>query len=421
MDTNNIIVYLPPVMLGVVAFAFLLLWHVKISTSWQWSAAFAQAGLGFALVPFPVSPTFDIFVAGLLYIGAAYCYGSAILLHFGAPMQRSVRRLFVGGYIVVHTIVVLILESLKAELFLTDVAFACLLGFALFNVVTKVSNLADRAMIISGVLLVLDTLTRTVVFTFLIRTSDQMADFAASDYNLAVTVTTITIGLSFPFTAMGAMASAAIRGHREASERDPLTGLLNRRGFELAVHRATKDAVARGAVIVCDIDNFKQVNDGYGHAAGDNVIAELAAELQSHLGSRTVTARFGGEEFVAFLPHTSLAEASVIAHSVRIRFAGRDWHQAGIDRQITASFGVASIVDGEVSEAAAIERADRALYAAKTAGRNRVEVAGGEGDCLESANVGAIKRHQAPLSIRPSTPECRLRKAHSCWFRPPEE
>ncbi|WDZ77151.1 GGDEF domain-containing protein [Ensifer adhaerens] len=391
MDTNNIIVYLPPVMLGVVAFAFLLLWHVKISTSWQWSAAFAQAGLGFALVPFPVSPTFDIFVAGLLYIGAAYCYGSAILLHFGAPMQRSVRRLFVGGYIVVHTIVVLILESLKAELFLTDVAFACLLGFALFNVVTKVSNLADRAMIISGVLLVLDTLTRTVVFTFLIRTSDQMADFAASDYNLAVTVTTITIGLSFPFTAMGAMASAAIRGHREASERDPLTGLLNRRGFELAVHRATKDAVARGAVIVCDIDNFKQVNDGYGHAAGDNVIAELAAELQSHLGSRTVTARFGGEEFVAFLPHTSLAEASVIAHSVRIRFAGRDWHQAGIDRQITASFGVASIVDGEVSEAAAIERADRALYAAKTAGRNRVEVAGGEGDCLESVNVGAIK------------------------------
>ncbi|MGO6702241.1 hypothetical protein ACCS33_22755, partial [Rhizobium ruizarguesonis] len=200
MDTDNIIVYLPPMMLGVVAFAFLLLWHLKISTSWQWSAAFAQAGLGFALVPFPVSPTFDIFVAGLLYIGAAYCYGSAILVHFGADMQRVVRRVFVGGYIVVHTIVVLILGSLKAELFLTDVAFACLLGFALFNVVTKVSNLADRAMFISGVLLVLDTLTRTIVFTFFIRTSDQMADFAASDYNLAVTVTTITIGLSFPFT-----------------------------------------------------------------------------------------------------------------------------------------------------------------------------------------------------------------------------
>ncbi|WP_080662143.1 GGDEF domain-containing protein [Sinorhizobium meliloti] len=391
MDTNNIIVYLPPVMLGVVAFAFLLLWHLKISTSWQWSAAFAQAGLGFALVPFPVSPTFDIFVAGLLYIGAAYCYGSAILLHFGAPMQRRVRRLFVGGYIVVHTIVVFILESLKAELFLTDVAFACLLGFALFNVVAKVSNVADRAMIISGVLLVLDTLTRTIVFTFFIRTSDQMADFAVSDYNLAVTVTTITIGLSFPFTALGAMASAAIRRHREASERDPLTGLLNRRGFELAVYRATKAAVAHGAIIVCDIDHFKQVNDGYGHAAGDNVIAELAAELQRHLGSHTVTARFGGEEFVAFLPHTSLVEASVIAQSVRIRFAGRDWHQAGIDRQITASFGVASIVDGEVSEAAAIECADRALYAAKTAGRNRVVVAGGECDCINTVDAGAVK------------------------------
>lgn len=390
MDTSNIIVYLPPAMLGVVAFAFLLLWHLKISTSWQWSAGFAQAGLGFALVPFPVSPTFDIFVAGLLYIGAAYCYGSAILLHFGAPMLRGARRLFVGGYIVVHTIVVLVLESLKVELFLTDVAFACLFGFALFNAATKASHLADRAMIISGVLLVLDTLTRTIVFTFFVRTSDQMADFAASDYNLAVTVTTITIGLSFPFTALGAMASAAIRRHREASEIDPLTGLLNRRGFELAVHRATKDAVA-GAVIVCDIDNFKQVNDRYGHAAGDNVIAELAAELQRHLGSRTATARFGGEEFVAFLPHASLAEASVIAHSVHIRFAGRDWRPTGIDRQITVSIGVASIADGEVSEAAAIERADRALYAAKTAGRNRVVVARGESDCIEEVDMDAIK------------------------------
>lgn len=391
MDTDNIIVYLPPVMLGVVAFAFLLLWHLKISTSWQWSAAFAQAGLGFALVPFPVSPTFDIFVAGFLYIGAAYCYGSAILLHFGVEMQRGVRRLFVGGYIVVHTIVVLILGSLKAELFLTDVAFACLLGFALFHVATKVSNLADRALIISGVLLVIDTLTRTIVFTFFIRTSDQMADFAASDYNLAVTVTTITIGLSFPFTALGAMAAAVIRRHRDASERDPLTGLLNRRCFELAVHRVAKDAVARGAVIVCDIDNFKQVNDSYGHAAGDTVIAELAAELQHQLGSRTVTARFGGEEFVAFLPHTSLVEASVIAHSVRIRVAERDWHQAGINRQITASFGVVSILDGEVSVTAAIERADRALYAAKAAGRNRVVATGRENNCLETVDFGSIK------------------------------
>ncbi len=419
MDTNNIIVYLPPAMLGVVAFAFLLLWHLKISTSWQWSAGFAQAGLGFALVPFPVSPTFDIFVAGLFYIGAAYCYGSAILLHFGAPMQRGRRRLFVGGYIVVHTIVVLILESLKAELFLTDVAFACLLGFALFNVVTKVSHLADRAMIISGVLLVLDTLIRTMVFTFFIRTSDQLADFASSDYNLAVTVTTITIGLSFPFTALGAMASAAIQRHRDASERDPLTGLLNRRGFELAVHRATKNAATRGAVMVCDIDHFKQVNDGYGHAAGDNVIAEVAAELQRHLGSNTAIARFGGEEFVAFLPDASLAEASVVAHSLRIRFAGRDWHQAGIDRQITASFGVASIVDGEVSEAAAIERADRALYAAKTAGRNRVVVAGGESNCVETVDVGAIKTPSS--AALDSAVECRLREARSCWFRPPAE
>lgn len=373
MDTNNIIAYLPPAMLGVIAITFLLLWRLKISTSWQWSAAFAQAGLGFALVAFPVSPTFDIFVAGLLYTGAAYCYGSAILLHFGVPMLRTRRRLFVVGYILVHAIVVLVVQSLRAELFLTDVAFACLLGVAIVNVRKKTSSLADRAMLISGALLLLDTLTRTVVFTFFLRTSDQLADFAASEYNLAVTVTTITIGLSFPLTALGAMASATIQRHRNASERDPLTGLLNRRGFELAVHRMTAGERANGAVIVCDIDHFKQVNDSYGHAVGDRVIAELAAELQRSLGPTAAAARFGGEEFVSFLPGATLAEASVVAHAARMRFAGKDWRQSGIDRQITASFGVAKIDDGEVSEVGAIERADRALYAAKAEGRNRVE------------------------------------------------
>lgn len=129
--------------------------------------------------------------------------------------------------------------------------------------------------------------------------------------------------------------------------------------------------------MICDIDHFKQVNDRFGHATGDRVIQVLADTLTASLPRTAVTARFGGEEFVAFLPQASLAEAGIIAQALRARFAAQDWRPIGVDQQITASFGVASIFDTEDSAWAALKRADRALYDAKAAGRNKVVWDGG--------------------------------------------
>jgi diguanylate cyclase (GGDEF)-like protein len=371
----DILVYVPPALFGVMAIAFFVLWRLKIATSWQWSAGFAQTGAGFGFSAFPISPGFDAFVSGMIFIGAAYCYSSAILLHFNAPMRRLERRLFVLAYTLVHTYIVFVTADLRDELFLTDVSFAALLGLALYVVTPTASRPADKILVFAVGIVFLDTLARAMFFYFFMNTSDKLADFVTSDYNLAVHITTITICILFPFAALGAMASAAIDRHRDAAETDPLTGLLNRRGFHKSLNRMFATRELRGAVLVCDIDHFKLVNDRYGHTVGDQVILSVAQELQQATSSSGHAARFGGEEFVVFFPAATLQDASAIAQLLRVSLSERSWNHIGIDHGVTASFGVSTIEDQEVSVLPAIERADRALYSAKTSGRNRVVAA----------------------------------------------
>jgi diguanylate cyclase (GGDEF)-like protein len=153
--------------------------------------------------------------------------------------------------------------------------------------------------------------------------------------------------------------------------RDPLTGLLNRRGFDEAVPTLP---TGNTAVLVCDIDNFKRVNDGYGHDVGDRVLQSVADLLTGLEEARpaTLLARFGGEEFVVVLTRASLEHGRLWAEMARVRLAAR--RVSGPDGPIvvTASFGVAAAehFDGDIS--ALIARADAALYCAKNEGRNRV-------------------------------------------------
>jgi diguanylate cyclase (GGDEF)-like protein len=375
METSDIIYFLPPALLGVIAIAFLLLWRIGIVDTWHWSAAFAQAGLGFVISTFPIEPKFDAFVSGMIFMGAACCYSIAIRLHFRVPNSKFWHRTFVTGYTLLLCQFVFVMESLKHQLFLTDFAFACVLGAAVFAVASKAHRVADIALVVTAALIVVDTLARTFLFTFFFESSDQLADFADSTYNLAVHITTITIGLSFPFAALGAMASKAIDRHRDTSERDPLTGLLNRRGFEKQAVRMYR-ADSEGAVVICDLDHFKEINDRFGHAAGDRVLIELGAEIEGVMGRNGCAARFGGEEFIVYLPASSLEHATTLAETLRTRLGRMDWQSKGIRRQITASFGIATVNGLDDQMKIAMEHADQALYSAKRLGRNQVMVAG---------------------------------------------
>jgi two-component system cell cycle response regulator len=173
---------------------------------------------------------------------------------------------------------------------------------------------------------------------------------------------------------------------------DSLTGLLNRRAFLDAVERERARSDRHSfplSLLLADVDHFKRINDGRGHATGDKVLQGVARVLMRVARKSDFVARWGGEEFVLALPQTSEAGARVAAERVR-RAVASEVHAAadgGEPLQVTVSIGAASS-DSPWSIEKLVASADAAMYAAKARGRNRVEVAS-----EEEQQVGAVDAH----------------------------
>jgi len=187
---------------------------------------------------------------------------------------------------------------------------------------------------------------------------------------------------------------AVIDGLCTLSSRDALTGLSNRRQFELAIAREI-DRVARAGepalVLMADIDHFKRVNDTHGHAAGDEVIKVVAQALQDCVRPMDTVARFGGEEFAIILPNCPPAFGQTVAERIRTKVERRPINVApGIEVSVTISIGGAFAPQWVRSSAQLwIERADQQLYRAKAEGRNRA--------CLEQPTVLQVSAEEKGL------------------------
>lgn len=176
---------------------------------------------------------------------------------------------------------------------------------------------------------------------------------------------------------------------RARSYIDGLTGIANRRHFDVALDRELRRAL-RGdgtlALLLVDIDSFKAYNDHFGHQQGDSCLTLVAQELAGMLKRPAdLAARYGGEEFAAVLPDTTLEQARVLADRIRAHIAGLGLEQAPAAHhpKVTLSIGVAAFDRERLKEPEAlIEAADKALYAAKRGGRNRVVA---DGDVVDAA------------------------------------
>ena len=159
---------------------------------------------------------------------------------------------------------------------------------------------------------------------------------------------------------------------------DPLTHVANRRDMEARLALAVADYRANGtpfSVVLCDIDNFKAFNDRYGHAAGDLILVDVAGRLRAGLREQDHVARWGGEEFLLFLPGACQEKAWSAAERIREQVAAARLAVGDQTVAITLTLGVAEYA-AEADPAGCIQRADAALYAGKHRGKNRVEAAG---------------------------------------------
>ncbi len=192
-----------------------------------------------------------------------------------------------------------------------------------------------------------------------------------------------------PVIAMGlggVIAEMLHRGNRQAFEAnlrlaetamtDALTGLPNRRAMDAqlrAVHARARRHGGAWTVLMADLDHFKRVNDTWGHAVGDEVLAQLAQRLREAVRAEDFVARWGGEEFLVLLQDADATTARRVAEKIRIGVGGQPFATRAGELPVTLSLGVAES-RGEARVEDVVHRADQALYAAKHAGRNRCEV-----------------------------------------------
>jgi diguanylate cyclase (GGDEF)-like protein len=264
--------------------------------------------------------------------------------------------------------------SLIARIYILNFGFGFLLLLAALRIIhLKNGKRQDRLLFWVFLVVALHFFPRTTLSLgpALPTTVDA---FSKSPFWLVLQLSLAVLGVAMALTLLAATASDILDDLREDRDTDPLTSILNRRGF---AERAASSLARQGglplSVILCDLDYFKAINDTYGHAAGDLVLGQFGQILRQMTRSSDVVGRIGGEEFVILLTNSSAEGAHDVAERLRTTLEQTRFEGLPPSVTITASFGIAGHQTGEAIWDL-VARADKMLYAAKRTGRNRTLV-----------------------------------------------
>jgi diguanylate cyclase (GGDEF)-like protein len=389
MDSN--FAFLLPVMMLIFGCTFLIVGRFGSREARLWGPGYLIAAAAFSvpLVDQMMPERVASVIADALFLTAFIFYSGAMLARFQRPSYLRLRLGFSAVTYAGMLYAALVAASIPAEFLLNDLACVALLSFAVALSFRHMRHAADKVLVGVSCLVIADTVIRNIVFVFIVPSYGGNNDFISSEYAFAMQASASVLVLMFALAGLAAVTLDTINAHRDVAERDPLTGMLNRRGFDRLVEQVSS---IEGSVVICDIDNFKWVNDTLGHGPGDDVLRAFADMLQVRLPEGGFASRFGGEEFVIFLPATPLVAAADFANRLRVAFAAIDRRAIGFEGRITASFGVAGADAADHSLYAQIARADKALYAAKEAGRDRVMVEGEPPQDMSGPRMVSVSR-----------------------------
>lgn len=393
MDTSIFIALLNPCISAVLGATFLILWSSASGRSymaWLGAGYFATA-CGFLLQHFvlPIGFYPTKLVSTLFFLSAGVLIAGAISMRYGRRIPYVALSAVCGSGVAAFLWFLYGAPSLTWRILTINFALGgvCLVvAWELRAVSAK--TIIEKALLAASLFTAVNFALRTLVIVALQGGYDSYEGLYTSLYWTTTLFTHALLSLTVAICLLVAAASDLVRDLKAESNTDPLSRLLNRRGFEEQAGAMLARCAGAGlpaALVIADLDHFKSVNDRYGHAAGDRVIADFAARLASAAGLRGVAGRLGGEEFAVLLPLSDMAAARLFAEAVRTIFSG-----GGIDglpqgARVTASFGVAAR-KGDEGLHPLLARADAALYRAKHEGRDRVRV-GDEGG--EAVPTGA--------------------------------
>ncbi len=329
------------------------------------------------LLPSQSDPTAIVVGIFLTYLTALSLCLIGVARHYRAAVPQPAMMLIWGASLLIAPAIAVLPYSLPLRALLYQLPY-----FAMQLLLIRVIRRSGQRQPLDHLLIALSALAALLylskpVVGWIVGTASAPQGYLATTY-AAISqslgaVTLVALALVILLVMMRDTAAEMVA----RAETDPLSGVFNRRGFEDRGERALDHAHRNGAplaLVAADLDHFKAVNDGFGHAAGDRVIAHFAALLRGDASDAAIVGRLGGEEFAVLIPDADLTDGRRFAESVRVALCAVD---LGIGHGVTASFGVAQMVAGD-SLFDLSRRADSALYRAKTGGRDRVCVALGK-------------------------------------------
>ncbi len=381
MDDLKLLGLLNPIIACIFAMMFIVFWFRQREKSYILSIGLSFAGLciGFLVSHFLIE---KLSLANLLFIGVLYTVATTAIisgLYRRAGVAGGVGTLLLIGFsgLALSTAVFLLSDNLNLRLYFTNATFGLLWAIGAWRLRKPVNGCGLDTFIMSVMVVISLQFIGMTAVTLNLSGVLTPENYSSSLHWRVINFSTGISSLVFALTLIAMCAIDLLNQVSLIANQDLMTGLNTRRAFESNAEQMMRKLDRTPlpvSLLILDIDHFKTVNDKFGHPVGDEVITQLGRLLSLRMRSADIAGRLGGEEFAVLLWNTDEVGARLLAEEVRSTFSTLPIDGIPDDKEITVSIGVAELLQLE-SYDSLYRRADKALYAAKNKGRNRVALA----------------------------------------------